>query len=143
MEKDLPIRDGIAIPGAELRFTASRSGGPGGQHVNTTSSRVTLHWDLAGTTALDPWRRARVMRRLRSRMTRSGEIQIHVEDERSQHRNREIARERLAELIREALRPRKRRVRTRVPAAQRKRRLEHKRRRAETKRRRRRPVDND
>jgi ribosome-associated protein len=141
MEKDLRVSERVVIPGAELSFTASRSSGPGGQHVNTTSSRVTLRWSLEQTSALDPWRRSRVMRRLRSRMTRAGEILVHVDDERSQRRNRELARERLAQLVRDALRPRKRRLPTFVPGREKRRRLEGKRRRSALKKQRRRPAD--
>ena len=52
MADDLPIDDQRSIPGGELEFSASRSGGPGGQHVNKTSSKVTLSWDVAGSAAL-------------------------------------------------------------------------------------------
>jgi ribosome-associated protein len=143
MERDLTIQEGIEIPAAELETTASRAGGPGGQHVNKTSSRITLRWNLARSRALPPWLRARAMRRLRGRMTRDGALIVHVDDDRSQHRNRELARERLAELVREAIRPRKRRIETAVPREARERRLEQKRRRGARKRERRRPDEQD
>jgi len=131
------------IPAAELEITASRAGGPGGQHVNKTSSRVTLRWNLEQSTALPPWLRARAMRRLRRRMTRDGALVVHVDDERSQHRNRDKARERLAELLREAIRPRKKRIATVVPRAVKERRLKDKRRRSDRKRQRRKPTADD
>ena len=53
MEKDLPIKNSIVIPEHELEITASRSGGPGGQHVNKTSSRITVRWNVRTTTVLD------------------------------------------------------------------------------------------
>jgi ribosome-associated protein len=141
--EDLRINDEIVIPGSELEIGASRSGGPGGQHANKVSSRVTLSWSVATTNALQPWLRARVMRRLASRITRDGILMVHVEDHRSQHRNREVARERLAALIRGALAPRKRRVPTRPSGAARRRRLADKRHRAAIKQRRRRPGESD
>lgn len=103
MEADLTLPNGRVIPGWELWFTASRAGGPGGQHVNTSSTRITLYWNLAGTTALDESARARVMRKLASRINSEGVLQVSAEDERSQLSNRETARERLAMLVGEAL----------------------------------------
>jgi ribosome-associated protein len=143
MDRDLIIQKGIEIPAAELEITTSRAGGPGGQHVNKTSSRVSLRWNLERSKALPPWLRARAMRRLRSRLTRDGALIVHVDDERSQHRNRELARERLAELVREGIRPRKRRIQTEVPRAVRERRVEEKRRRGARKRERRRPTEDE
>ncbi len=141
MEEPLKVNDGIVIPGSELRFTASRSGGPGGQHVNKTSSRVTLHWDLSNTDALNPQQRARVMRRLRKRLTRDGNVLVHVDDHRSQHRNKEIARQRLAEAVSKALEQKKKRIPTSVSRGAQKRRLETKKRRSSIKRLRRTPGD--
>ncbi len=141
MEESLKVNDGIVIPGSELRFTASRSGGPGGQHVNKTSSRVTLHWDLSNTDALNPQQRARVMRRLRNRLTRDGNVLVHVDDNRSQHRNKEIARQRLGDAVRNALVERKKRIPTSVSRGAQKRRLETKKRRSSIKRLRRTPGD--
>lgn len=141
MEEPLKVTDEIVIPGSELRFTASRSGGPGGQHVNKTSSRVTLHWDLSNTCALDLNQRARVMRRLRNRLARDGNVLVHVDDNRSQHRNREIARQRLADAVRNALVERKKRIPTSVSKGAKKRRLQAKKRRSSIKRLRRDPGD--
>ena len=141
MEESLKVNDGIVIPGSELRFTASRSGGPGGQHVNKTSSRVTLHWDLSNTVALNSQQRARVMRRLRNRLTRDGNVLVHVDDNRSQHRNKEIARQRLAEVVAKALEERKKRIPTSASKGAKKRRLETKKRRSSIKRLRQTPGD--
>ena len=143
MERDLEISEGVVIPAAELEVTASRSGGPGGQHVNKVSSRVTLSWSVTTTRALQAWQRARVLRRLASRLTRDGVIRVHVDDHRSQHRNREVARERLAALVRGALTTRKRRVPTTPAPADRRRRLEEKRQRSAIKRSRRPPDAHD
>jgi len=141
MEADLPILPGVVIPGAELAFTASRASGPGGQHVNKTSSRVILRWDVRASVALDDRQRARVCEKLRSRLTRDGVLQVAAESERSQHRNRQLARQRLAALVRGALSRRKRRVRTKIPRSVHRRRIEGKRRRGQVKRLRKKPAE--
>ena len=140
---DLAISDGVVIPAGELELSASRSGGPGGQHVNKVNSRVILSWSVLETNALQSWQRARVMRRLASRITRDGKLLVQVDDHRSQHRNREVARERLAELIRSALATRKRRIPTAPGPNARRRRVEDKRRRGAVKRSRRRPIETE
>lgn len=111
----LRINDDITIPAWELWFTASRSSGAGGQHVNTTSSRVTLHWVPARSSVLTDEQKERVIRRLAPRINAEGVLQIHVEDYRSQPRNLEVARERVVALLVQALHRPPRRVRTKVP----------------------------
>jgi ribosome-associated protein len=93
------------IPVSELRFRFSRSGGPGGQHVNTSSTRVELVFDLLGSPSLTDSERARATRRLGSRVEADGTLRVIAQDERSQLRNRELATSRLEELLRDALRP--------------------------------------
>jgi ribosome-associated protein len=115
MDEALTVREDVVIPASEMWFTAARSGGPGGQYVITTSSRVTLHFDVANTTALTPRQKALVLRRLANRITGRDTLRVSADTERSQHANRRIARERLAELLREALTVPKRRLPTRVP----------------------------
>jgi len=131
---DLPVRRGLRIPGSELREQASRAGGPGGQHVNKANTRVTLRWNLAGSAALSEAQRARIARRLATRVTRQGELVVHAADERSRARNRALARERLAALVRDALALRRPRRPTRPTAGGRERRLGAKQRRSELKR---------
>jgi len=143
MEQDLEIGGGIVIPGSELWFTASRSGGPGGQHVNTTASKVTLYWNLAATVALDSDQIQKAGEHLKNRINRDGVLQIHVSDERSQHQNRAVARQRLADLIRQAIRPEKDRVSTKPGRASKQKRLDDKKKRGEIKRFRRTPGEND
>ena len=130
---DLTIRPDLTIPGYELWFTASRSGGPGGQHANKTSSAVTLHWCPAQSGVLDDPTKQQLIRRLGSRINNDGVLQINAQDERSQHRNLELARTRMAETIAQALKRRKRRKRTRPSLASKRRRLNNKRRRGERK----------
>lgn len=112
MEANLVINDHIVIPGSELNISVSRASGPGGQHVNKTSSRVSLRWNIVSSIALTAKERALVIERLHTRIVGEGELLINVESERSQRQNREIARQRLAKLLRQALRPKKRRVAT-------------------------------
>lgn len=133
MPEELKVRRGLVIPGEELREAASRSGGPGGQHVNKASTRVTLRWRPATSAALSDAQRTRLLRRLEARLTRGGDLIVHAGGARSRARNRERARERLAELVREGLAVRRARRPTRPSGASRERRLEGKRRRSAVK----------
>ena len=140
---DLEIKPGVVIPGYELWFTACRSGGPGGQHANKTSSAVTLHWVPANNGSFGDDLKGRVLRKLSSQLTNDGELQVTAQDERSQHRNRDIARERLAEIVRAAMKRKKRRIRTRPSRAAKRRRVENKRQRGQLKEKRKNPNPND
>lgn len=129
---------GLTVPEAELVEKFSRSSGPGGQHVNTADSRVQLSLDLGATIALGDDQRARVLQNLAPRL--SGTVlTVSAEEHRSQRRNREAARQRLAELLREAVAPPIPRKPTRPTRGSRRRRLEAKRQRSEIKNNRRRP----
>ena len=141
MPESLYIRDDIVIPASELRFSAVRAGGPGGQYVNTTSSCVVLAWDLDATTCLSDAQKARIREKLRGRISSSGMLQVTVDTERSQHRNLQAARERLAALVRAALAVPRKRIPTKISAGAVRRRLEHKRRRSLTKSGRKSPGD--
>lgn len=123
MEADLVINHRVTIPGSELVITASRASGPGGQNVNKTSSRISLRWNIATSTALCDEERARVLKKLSTRLVGESELLIHVESERSQFQNRRIARERLAQPIRDALVVHKKRVATKPTAGSKARRL--------------------
>jgi ribosome-associated protein len=129
----LDIRPGVAIPLAEVELRTSRSSGPGGQHANVTASRVEATFDVNASRALTDEQRARIASRLGPRVTAA------AQDTRSQHRNRELALERLAARLAHALEVRRPRTRTRPTRASQKKRVESKRRRSETKRARRRP----
>jgi len=125
-DDDLEVNPRVRIPGWELVFTASRSAGPGGQHANKTSSRVTLHWSVKDTSALSDYQKTRVLKRIEARLTQDGVLQIHVEDTRSQHRNKEMARERLKALLLDALKIQKRRKPTKPSKASKRRRVDNK-----------------
>ena len=133
MPEDLTINDWLSIPDREISFVASRASGAGGQHVNKTSSRVTLRWDVAQSSALAPLIRSRIMEKLANRIDAAGVLQLHVDSARSQLRNRETARDRLRELVLKALeRPKARRA-TRPSKGAKKRRLEEKKRKGQKK----------
>lgn len=133
------VPSGLVIPDGELVERYARSGGPGGQGVNTTDSRVQLSFAVASSTALDEEQRARLLRRLRPRLV-GGVLTIDASEFRSQHRNRVAARQRLAELLGDALAPpAPPRRATRPSRGSVERRLAGKKRRAEVKRGRDRP----
>jgi ribosome-associated protein len=129
----------LRIPDAELEFRASRAGGPGGQHVNTSSTRAEVRWNVRESAA----QRARLLERLGHRLDSTGRIRVTAAGSRSQLANREAATARLLELVARALEvPRARRA-TRVPRTERRHRLEEKRRRGARKRDRRSPRSDD
>jgi ribosome-associated protein len=139
MHEPLHVDDKLAIPPAELRWRFDPSGGPGGQHANRSSTRVELSFDLASSPSVPADLRERMLQRLGSRAA-GGVVSVTVDDSRSQWRNRVIARRRLADLLRDALRPERRARRATKPSrAARQRRLDRKRRRGHLKRMRRRP----
>ena len=117
------MTDEFKIPGDELVAKATRSSGAGGQHVNKTSSRIQLSWNIANSPALDDTRRERLLRNLSSRLTATGVLTISVSSTRSQHRNREMAEERMTEVVRQALVIPKKRKATRPSHAVKERRL--------------------
>ncbi|MGK9147100.1 aminoacyl-tRNA hydrolase [Plantibacter flavus] len=101
---DLEVSSALTIPATELRWKFSRSSGPGGQHVNTSDSRVQLTWSIVESPAVDEEQRTLLLERLARRLV-SGSITVTVAQERSQLRNREIALDQLASLLREAFTP--------------------------------------
>lgn len=127
---------GLLIPVDELSFSYSRSGGPGGQHVNKTETRVELQFDVAHSPSLDEQQRARLLARLGSRIDKQGILHVVAGSTRSQADNRAAAIERFKLLVQHALREQRPRVATRPNAAARRRRLAEKRQRGEIKRRR-------
>jgi ribosome-associated protein len=129
----LPIRENLSLPLDEIELRTSRSSGPGGQHANVTDSRVEAVFDVQASPTLSADQKARICARLGPRVTAS------AQDTRSQHRNRELALDRLAQRLAHALEVRRPRTKTRPTRASQRRRIESKRRRADVKRGRRRP----
>lgn len=128
---------GLEIPVSEIVVRASRSGGPGGQHANTTASRIEASLELATASSLSDRQRRRLHARYGPRVT------AVAQDSRSQTRNRELALERLERRIGAALRLKRSRRPTRPGRAAKERRLEQKRQRGQRKRARRRPDTGD
>lgn len=128
----------VHIPRAELAVRATKSGGPGGQHVNTSSTRIELTWVPGTSAALDEAQRARVATALAARLDSQGRLRIVSSEHRSQAQNREAAEARLATLVRAALVVPKVRRPTKPTAASKRARLETKARRASVKQERRR-----
>ncbi len=137
------INPRLQIRESELSFSASRSSGPGGQNVNKVSSRVTLRFDLEESPSLTDEQKRRLRRRLSSRLTKEGVLQLDSQRHRSQSANREDAVARFQELLRKALAPRRRRIATSVPRSSRRGRLQRKKRRGAIKQLRSRPSLED
>jgi len=139
----IDLGHGIRVRGERLVLTASRAGGPGGQHVNTTASRVVLHVRVADLVGGDPGFHDRLAGLAGRRLTADGVLVLTCAEDRSQHRNRELVVQRLRRLVaRAAVRPR-RRTATRPSRASVERRLRDKARRGERKVRRRPPERNE
>lgn len=127
------INDSITIEDWELTESFSRSSGPGGQHVNTTSSAVELRFEAARSPNLTPAVKTRLKRLAGRRWTKDGAVVVTAEAHRSQLMNRELAQEKLVELIRKALEVPKRRIKTKPTLGSKRRRLEGKKQRGEVK----------
>lgn len=130
----ISINDELFIPKSELTYRATRAGGPGGQHVNTSSTRVELVWDVGTSPSLTAPQRRRIRSKLANRINQDGVLQLSDASTRSQHRNREAVTERLRELVAGALVVRKPRKKTSPSRASRERRLQEKKKRGEVKR---------
>ena len=133
-EKLLAVNDSLFIPRGELDVRVSRASGAGGQHVNKTSSRVEIFWNIPSSRALTDEQRARLLDKLSSRLTIDGSIRVVASDMRSQSRNRDLAEERLAELVRRALIVPRKRKPTRPTRAAKEARLQTKKRHSNKKR---------
>ena len=130
---DLPISSRLVIPSKELKWRFSRSSGPGGQGVNTTNSRVELLFDIKRCSVIGPFRKQKLIDQLGNRCI-NGCLHIIATEERSQYQNRKLALARLADLLREGLKPSpKTRKATKPTRASQKRRIETKKHRSELK----------
>jgi ribosome-associated protein len=125
---DLVVSRSCRIPLREIQLRFTRSGGPGGQHANTSDTRVEVIFDVAASESLGPRQRERLLQKL------GPEVRAVAADERSQARNRDLALRRLADRIERALRVDKPRTATRPTKASKERRLQEKKRRGEVKR---------
>ena len=134
VDNSLYVNPSVSIPRDELDVRVSRSSGAGGQHVNKTSSRVEIFWNVLTSRAIDDEQRQRLREKLSSRLTTDGSIRVVASDMRSQSRNRELAEQRLAELIAKSLIVPKKRRPTKPTKAAKEARLEAKRRQSSKKR---------
>jgi ribosome-associated protein len=132
--EDLVISPTLIVPGREIKFRFARSGGPGGQNVNKVESRVELLFDLNASVAFSDSQKHRIHAALQKRLDAEGILHIVVQESRSQWQNREFAVMRLAELLKAALTPRKKRVATRPSRGSKEERFREKKKRGETKR---------
>jgi ribosome-associated protein len=133
--ESIRVSRSVRVPLSEIELRTSRSSGPGGQHAQKTETRVEAVFDVEASSALTATQKRRVVAKV------GPVLRAVAQDERSQARNRELAVERLAETLRQALRVPRRRVPTAPTAASRERRLEHKKRRSQVKRLRRPPGE--
>jgi len=130
----LKITNRISIPYDEIRFITSRSSGPGGQHVNTTDSRVTLLFNVDKTSSLTQLQKVAVKGKLRRRINSRGVLQVSSQQSRSQKSNKDSAIERFVELMKWALKPVIPRKETAVPKSSKRKRLDRKKRTSQRKR---------
>jgi ribosome-associated protein len=132
-ETTITINEQLSVPRAELEYRATRSGGPGGQHVNTSSTRIELTWNVSTSPSLSDEQRARLMEKLATRIDSEGVLRLVAAGSRSQHQNREEVTKRFADTLARALRVPKARKRTKVPKGVKEERLREKKKRSETK----------
>ncbi|TIH14748.1 aminoacyl-tRNA hydrolase [Marinifilum sp. JC120] len=123
----------LSIPDNEISFFASRSSGPGGQHVNKTSSKVTLVFHVQDSPSLSDHQKRLIISRLGGRINSKGELQLSCEEHRSQFRNKEEAVSRFAKLIADALKPVRKRRKTKVPYSAKRKRMDGKKKRSDLK----------
>jgi len=129
----LQINDSLWIPRAELTYRATRSGGPGGQHVNTSSSRVELAWNVDTSPSVTEEQRALIKTKLANRINGEGVMLLSGSESRSQHQNKEAVTARFAELVAQALVVPKVRRKTKPSRASKEARLQEKKQRSQTK----------
>ncbi len=130
---DIRVAAGVYIDEAACRFSAAHSSGPGGQHVNTSNSKVILEYPLDAIKGLQAGQRQRLYDKLGNRITAAGMLRVVSQRGRSQWRNRRDAFQKLQDLLAGALKEPKKRKATRVPSAQKQSRLMHKKKRAQIK----------
>jgi ribosome-associated protein len=143
LDGNLSVTPSLSVPLSELDYRASRSGGPGGQHVNTSSTRIEVWWDVARSPSLTPEQRQLLLQRLGRRLDSEGRLRLVSSGSRSQLRNKEDVTERLRTVLAAALAERKKRKPTKPSAAAKAARLASKRRQGEKKTYRRAPEIDD
>ena len=130
---DLELPGGVVIPEGEIGLEFSRSGGPGGQHVNKTETRVTLRWSVATSPSLPDHVRDKLLTRIAARLTKDGELLVSVDTHRERPRNVALGYERMQAILRDALVEQKKRRPTKPSRGAKERRLKAKRQASERK----------
>jgi ribosome-associated protein len=120
------MKNGIIIPEHELEVTTARAGGPGGQHVNKTNTKIIIKWNVNKTNALNEHQKQRLLEKLQSDLTIDGEIVIQNSSTRSQLQNKKLAYDQLTQKIRKALYIPKKRKKTGIPKGAKEKRLKSK-----------------
>jgi len=143
IDEVLHVSDNLQIPLRELQYRYSRSGGPGGQHVNRTESQVELLWDVRNAAGLSKTQRHRIEQALANRIDKDGILHLTASQRRSQLQNKKAVTERFVAVLRAAVKPPKKRVPTRPSSAAREKRLQEKRHHAEIKQHRGKPGTED
>ena len=133
---DIIINNALSIPERELVFTASRSRGPGGQHVNKVNSRMTLQFDVQASPSLTASQKIRIASSLATRMNANGVLRLDCQKHRMQSMNRSELIERFVDLISQALKPKRHRIATRISKGVKERRLDQKKRHGQVKKKR-------
>ena len=136
----IEVSKNILIDESDLRFSFSRSSGPGGQNVNKVNTRVTVFFDVASCVSLSEGQKKRIAEKLKSRMSKDGVLHVHCQKYRTQGENRRLVVERLGDLLGGALVRKPPRKKTRVSKAAKRKRLEEKKRRGEIKKLRKPPI---
>ena len=134
LPSEIVVTERVRIPAAEVALSTAKSGGPGGQHVNKTETKVVLRWNVRASRALAEHDRAWLLGRLAARLTGEGDLVLASDEERSQSANVEAVVRRFAQTLREALHRPKKRRKTKPTRGSRERRLTEKRHASERKR---------
>jgi ribosome-associated protein len=137
----LNVTPALSIPRSEIQYRATRAGGAGGQHVNTSSTRIELLWDLTNSVAVSDAQRERLRTKLAARLDSEGMVRVVASDRRSQGQNKQSADERLVALVKNALHIAKKRRATKPTRAAKERRLTEKKKHSDKKRERRPDTD--
>ena len=116
----------ITIPEKELKITFSRSRGKGGQYLNKTSTKATLHWDVYNSQVLSPEQKFKVLHELHKRITEKGDLVLWAQSERSQVQNKKQVIDRLHLMVNKVLLPKKKRIPTKPSKAAKEKRLQQK-----------------
>ena len=126
MHEDVLIKNGIVIPSSEIEITSSKSGGPGGQHVNKTNTRIILRWNVKNTIALNDEQKVLVLDNLKASLTSEGDLIIFSSESRSQQQNKQLALIKLVKILNKALYIPKKRIATKASKAAKESRLREK-----------------